>query len=292
MPDAPTFDLQSHSTWSDGALAPADVVEAAARAGVTLLALTDHDAVDGTDEALDAGEAYGVKIVPAVEVTAVDRVATDLHILGYGVDHRSPHLAEYLAAYRADRDTRADRMLASLRELGFELDDTVLRTRRSAGLPIGRPHVATAVFNHPGNRARLRDEGLDATPSDVLVAYLTPGRPAFQTRKGPQVDEAIEVIHAAGGLAVWAHPFWDVAIDQEVADTLRRFKGLGLDGVEAFYIEHDQHQTTLLVELAAELDLLTTGSADFHGPGHAHFSRFRAFELYGHTPNLGPIDRR
>ncbi|MEH3054343.1 MAG: PHP domain-containing protein [Patulibacter minatonensis] len=289
---APVFDLQSHSVWSDGALPAAEVVERAAAAGVELLALSDHDAIDGTDEALDAAAAFGVALVPAVEISSIDPEGDDLHILGYGVDHRDPVLLERLAAFRADREGRADRMIAALRELGWAVDESDLDERRAAGLPIGRPHIAAAAHGHPENAARLREEGLEGNASDLLVAYLIEGTPAFRTRTFPTVQEAIDVIHDAGGVAVWAHPFWDVDAFDRVDATLRRFAGLGIDGVEAFYIEHDERQTHFAVDLAEELGLLTTGSADFHGPGHKHFSRFRAFSLYGREPNLGPIDRR
>lgn len=285
----PTFDLQSHSVWSDGLLEAADVVEAAAHAGVEVLALSDHDAVDGTAEALDAGAAFGVKVIPAVEVSSIDPEGDDLHILGYGIDHRDPELLAALKDFRADREGRADRMAEALRELGWTVPDESLAKRREAGLPIGRPHLATAVFDHPDNAARLKDEGLEGSPSDLLVAYLIEGTPAFRTRTHPTVPQAIDVIHAAGGVAVWAHPFWDVKPPETVGATLRRFHGYGIDGVEAFYIEHDREQTLFLVDLAEELGLLTTGSADFHGPGHKHFSKFRAFELHGREPRLGPI---
>src|SRR3954452_11467168 len=107
---APTFDLQAHSTCSDGALAPRAVVSAAAAAGVELLALTDHDTVDGVDEALEAGAACGVRVVPAAELSAIEGDREDLHVLGYRLDHRSPALADALAAFRGDRDRRAHRL--------------------------------------------------------------------------------------------------------------------------------------------------------------------------------------
>jgi predicted metal-dependent phosphoesterase TrpH len=103
------------------------------------------------------------------------------------------------------------------------------------------------------------------------------------------VSEAIAAIHGAGGVAVWAHPFWDLASPDDVRGALVRFADEGLDGVEAFYATHDRDQTHLLCALADEHGLLTTGSADFHGPEHRCFSRFRAFELYGREPRLGPI---
>ncbi|MBJ7472819.1 MAG: PHP domain-containing protein [Solirubrobacteraceae bacterium] len=285
----PTFDLQSHSVWSDGALAAADVVAAAAAAGVELLALSDHDAVDGVTEAIEAGADLGVRVVPAVEISSVDPEGDDLHILGYGIDHTQPALLEALRDYRADRERRADRMAKALRECGLEVDDTLLAPRRAAGLPIGRPHLAEAVLKHPANAARLKDEAIDQYPADVLVAYLIEGKPAFRTRTHPTVPQAIDVIHAAGGLAVWAHPFWDVRPPERVGATLRRFVGYGMDGVEAFYSEHTREQTIYLADLAAQLGLITTGSADFHGPDHKHFSQFRAFELHGREPQLGPL---
>src|SRR3954469_6275784 len=113
--DAPTFDLQSHSTCSDGALAPRAVVAAAAAAGVELLALSDHDTVDGGDEALEAASAQGLRLVPAAELSAIDGEREDLHVLGYGLDHRSAALLDALAGFRADREAPAHRTADALR---------------------------------------------------------------------------------------------------------------------------------------------------------------------------------
>jgi len=291
MPDAPDFDLQSHSTHSDGDLPPMQVVALAAAAGVRLLALSDHDTVAGVDEALAAARQHGIALVPAVEISAPDGAHPDIHVLGYGIDHRDERLLERLAAYRADRDERADRMIARLRELGFELEESRIRERVAQGKPVGRPHIAAAVFAHPANRERLEAEGLHDPPA-VLVAYLIEGAPAFAGRTIPTVEEAIRVIHDAGGVAVWAHPFWDVKDPDEVLATIDRYVGYGLDGIEAFYITHTPEQTRLLADRAEELDLLTTGSADFHGPDHRHFREFRRFDLAGRVPRLGPIDPR
>ena len=138
-------------------------------------------------------------------------------------------------------------MVDALRELGCTIDESVLRARSEQGKAIGRPHLAQAVVSHPDNADRLEREGL-TDPSAFLVAYLIEGRPAFQPRLGPSVAEAIELIHGAGGVAVWAHPFWDVASPAEVLSTLDRFVGLGLDGVEAFYVTHTRAQTEMLVD--------------------------------------------
>ena len=285
---SPTFDLQSHSRHSDGALPPRAVVAAAAQAGVELLALTDHDTVDGVAEAAEAATAHGLGLVPAVEISTIDAGRRDLHVLGYLVDDRDPVLLERLAGSRAARARRAVAIAQALRELGFELDEDSLRDRVARGKSIGRPHLAAAVVGHPANAARLRAEDL-TDPSAFLQAYMIEGRPAFRPRAAPSVAESIEVIHDAGGLAVWAHPFWDVSSPQTVLDSIDRFREQGLDGVECFYPTHGREQTELLTDHCERLGLLRTGSSDFHGPHHREFSRFRAFSTFGRDPFLGPI---
>jgi predicted metal-dependent phosphoesterase TrpH len=235
-------------------------------------------------EAQTAAREHGLRLVPAVELSSVDPLGEDLHILGYGIDPADAGLAERLNAYRADRQGRIGRMAGALEELGWSVD----RARFSGLDAPGRPHLAAATFHDPGNAERVREEGF-AVPGELLVAYLIPGAPAYRPRTIPTVGDAITAIHDAGGVAVWAHPFWDVDAGPEVEAALRRFAADGMDGVEAFYVEHGERQTHLLCDLADELDLLTTGSADFHGPDHPQFSRFRNFELYGREPRLGPI---
>jgi predicted metal-dependent phosphoesterase TrpH len=285
---APTFDLQSHSVHSDGALAPADVVASAAAAGVELLALSDHDTAAGVPEAQQAADAAGIGLVSAAEITALYAGRQDLHVLGYLIDPHEPRLVETLERSQSDRGRRADRMADALRELGFALDDEMLAQRAAQGRSIGRPHLAQAVVCQPENRERLERDGL-LDPTDFLVAYLIEGKPAFREREAPSVEEAIELIHGAGGVAVWAHPFWDISEPSAVLDAIARFRRAGLDGVEAFYVTHTAGQTRLLVDHCAETGLLTTGSSDFHGPDHHTFSRFRAFDLYGLEPTLGPL---
>ena len=285
------FDLQSHSTHSDGELAADEVVRRAADAGVELLALSDHDTVSGVSEALAAGEQAGIRVIPAVEISSVDDGAAErreLHILGYGIDHEGEQLTHKLVEFLADREQRTLRIAAALTELGFELDEAEISARRAAGKPIGRPHVAAAVLAAPANASRLAQEEIDDVGS-LIRAYLIEGRPAFRLRETPTVAQAIEAIHEAGGVAVWAHPFWDVSDVDEVLDSIDRFRALGADGVEAFYITHTREQTELLAQRSAALGLLSTGSADFHGPGNRLFSRFLAFETYGLEPELGPL---
>ena len=289
----PRFDLQSHSTNSDGVLSAADVVGLAADAGVELLALSDHDTVGGVAEAVAAGEQHGLKVVPAVEISAVDEGASEpreLHILGYDIDYTGPPMTDRLHAFLADREKRTLRMRDALRDVGFDLDETEIQERIGAAKPIGRPHLAGAVLRAPANAERLAGEGIDDIGS-LIRGYLIEGKPAFRLRQTPTVAEAIEAIHEAGGVAVWAHPFWDISDPEEVLASLDRFQALGIDGVEAFYITHDEAQTRLLADRAAALGggMLTTGSADFHGLENRQFHSFMAFETYGIEPNLGSI---
>ena len=264
------------------------MVAVAAQAGVELLALSDHDSVDGVEEAARAAAELGLRLAPAVEISSVDATRQDLHVLGYMIDHTDPVLRERLEVSRADREHRADAMATALRELGYELDESELSRRRAAGQSIGRPHLADAAVHHPANAERLRAEGL-AERSAFLEAYLIEGRPGFRPRTKPTVEESIRIIHDAGGVAVWAHPFWDVKDPDEVLQSIDRFHAWGLDGVECFYTTHTREQAELVADRCDKLGLLSTGSSDYHGPNHRLFSQFRAFSTYGRAPALGPI---
>src|SRR5215207_7777327 len=206
----PQFDLQSHSLHSDGALPAAAVVAHAAAAGLRTMALTDHDTVGGVGEALAAAREHGLRCSPAAELSSVSGEFEDLHVCGYELRHDDPALRETLADFRADRGRRIWAMADRLEELGFALDRTELLAREVAGQPLGRPHLADALLGHPANAARLRDEGITGK-NELFPPYLVPGAIAYVARSRPTVEEAIEVIHAAGGVAVWAHPFWDIA---------------------------------------------------------------------------------
>jgi 3',5'-nucleoside bisphosphate phosphatase len=284
----PSFDLQSHSTRSDGALEPAEVVAAAAVAGVRLLALTDHDTVDGIGEALEAAALEGMRLSPATELSAVDGEHEDLHVLGYEIDHRNRDLLAALQDFRSDRERRVHEMVSRLREAGLTLDDSALVARGQQGRPLGRPHIADAILADPANATRLRDEGVRSR--DALFArYLVPGTPTYVARARPTVEEAVAIIHTAGGVAVWAHPYWDVHDDGEVLAAIDGFSRAGLDGVEVFYATHSEPQTRLLHDHCSRHGLLMTGSTDFHGPEHDRFHVFGGFEIYGLEPMLGPI---
>jgi predicted metal-dependent phosphoesterase TrpH len=283
-----TFDLQSHSVHSDGELEPAGVVQAAAAAGVELMALSDHDSIDGFAEAKAAADGAGIGIVPAAELSAVFEEYEDLHVLGYNVDPEDATFLERLADARNDRVKRAEGMAAKLRSLGWEVDEEALERRRASGRALGRPHLAGAVVSHPANAERLDAEDVRDV-SKFIPAYLIPNTPAYLPRTHPTVPEAVEWIHDAGGVAIWAHPFWDMDSSDRVLKTIDEFVAAGLDGVEVFYATHTEEQTRLLAARLRELGLTTTGSSDFHGPNHRLFKSWCTFETYGLEPDLGRI---
>jgi predicted metal-dependent phosphoesterase TrpH len=257
------IELQSHSTHSDGQLAPAGVVAEAAKAGVTTLALTDHDAVAGVPEAEEAGRRLGVEIVPAVEMSCVHEYAEDLHICGYWVDLEK--IEPTCERAQGERRARAGEIVENLRGFGFELtlDDAI---REAGGADsIGRPHIAKAA-------------GATGDLGPFFEEYLVPGAKAFVPRRWPSAEQAIGLIREAGGVAVIAHPYWDISEPAEVDDLVR---SLGADGVETFYPTHSEAQTKHLLDLCAELDLVPTGSSDYHGPTHKTFAKFGAYETYG-----------
>ena len=257
------IELQSHSTVSDGQLAPAGVVEKAAEAGVTTLALTDHDAIAGVPEAEEAAARLDIELVPAIEMSCVHEYAEDLHICGYWVDLGK--IAPACERAQHERVTRAGEIVERLRSEGFDLhlEDAV----REAGdaLSIGRPHIARAA-------------GATGDLGPFFEEYLVPGAKCFVPRRWPSAAEAIELIREAGGVAVIAHPYWDISAPHEVDDLIR---SLGADGVETFYPTHSREQTAHLLELCDELDLIPTASSDFHGPTHRTFAKFGAYDTFG-----------
>jgi predicted metal-dependent phosphoesterase TrpH len=257
------IELQSHSTVSDGQLLPAEVVEKAAEAGVTTLALTDHDAVAGVPAAAEAAERLGVELVPAIEMSCVHEYAEDLHICGYWVDLGK--IGPTCERAQLERRNRAGEIVENLRREGFDL--TLEDAVREAGAAdsIGRPHIAKAA-------------GATGDLGPFFEEYLVPGAKAFVPRRWPTAAAAIELIHKAGGVAVIAHPYWDISAPEEVEDLIR---SLGADGVETFYPSHSEAQTKHLLALCEELGMVPTASSDYHGPTHKTFAKFEAYDTYG-----------
>jgi predicted metal-dependent phosphoesterase TrpH len=240
-------DLHAHSTASDGSRLPVDVVREAKRVGLSAIALTDHDTVDGITEATEAAAALGVRIVPGIELSAVEG-DVETHILGLHLtDTRG--LEARLVGLREMRRVRAERIVARLNDLGVRVElQAVLE--QSAGGAIGRPHVARALIA----------EGWATDFRDAFDRYLGSGRPAYVAKDRLGMGEAIEVIHRAGGLAVLAHPGAGGTRERIAA-----FVEQGIDGVEVRHPGHNAEDIARLAALVDHFGLVPSGGSDWHG---------------------------
>jgi predicted metal-dependent phosphoesterase TrpH len=261
------IDLQSHSTVSDGQLPPADVASSAVEAGVTVMALTYHDGIAGVAAATAVASGAGILNVPAVEMSCVHKYSEDLHICGYWVD--TERIRPACERAQAERVERAKEIIANLNRHGVDVTFEGAVARAGAADAIGRPHIARAAGAGP-----------DLGP--FFEEYLVPGAKAFVSRKWPTADQAVELIHDAGGVAVVAHPYWDVKEPAQVRDLVESLvRDVGLDGIESFYPPHTAAQTRHCLALCEEFGLVATASSDFHGPTHRQFSRWGAYDTYG-----------
>jgi predicted metal-dependent phosphoesterase TrpH len=236
-----------HSTASDGSRSPADVVRAAKRAELVAIALTDHDTVAGLAEARAAGEELGVRIINGVELSAVEG-QSETHLLGLHLGDTSV-LERGLTDLREMRSRRAARIVELLQSQGVQvtLDDVLMQAGTGA---IGRPHVARALVA----------DGWAVDVRDAFDRYLAAGRPAYVAKDQLGMRDAIAMVHAAGGLAVLAHP--GAAATRERLEAL---VALGLDGVEVKHPSHSPQDTARIKTLAEQLGLLPSGGSDWHG---------------------------
>ena len=245
------IDLHTHTTASDGRCSPADLVARAAAAGVTVLAVTDHDTVAGCEAAAAACRASGVAFVPGLEITAMAD-GVDVHVLGYFVDTRSPALHAFLAAQRQCRIDRVRQMIDRLASLGMPLDaDAIVRpAMNDPSRAAGRPWIARALVA----------AGYTATTNEAFERWLAHGCPAFVPRAGATPEEVFARIHDAGGLASVAHPAL-IARDE----WLDGFAAAGADALEAYHADHDPDATARYLGIARRLGLAVSGGSDFHG---------------------------
>jgi predicted metal-dependent phosphoesterase TrpH len=247
------IDLHLHTTASDGSLKPAALVAAAAAAGLTVIAVTDHDTTDGFDEAAAAGATAGVRVLTGIEITAVDR-GRDVHVLGYFFDRAHPSLVSFLSSQRADRIRRVTEMLDRLARLGVPIRAEDVLAGRREGQSIGRPRIADALVA----------AGHAADRNDAFDRWIGAGRPAFVARRGATPEEVVSIVAEAGGIASLAHPGL-----LKSPDLLPRLAAHGLPAVEARHSDHDPETEARFRAFAREHNLLVTGGSDFHGAeGH------------------------
>jgi predicted metal-dependent phosphoesterase TrpH len=242
-------DLHAHTTASDGTLPPRELVRTAARHGVRVLAVTDHDSTDGLAEALDEAGRLGLTIVPGLEINC-DVEGAEIHVLGYLGDWEAPWFQDFLREQRAERVARVHRIAERLTALGLPIDPAEVFALAGDGAP-GRPHVAQVMVNR----------GYVRSVREAFDRYLKAGGPASVPRRRLAPVEAVAVIRRAGGVPVLAHP--------GLADRDALIPGLveaGLMGIEAYYAEHSPAQTAAYLALCRRFDLVATGGSDYHGP--------------------------
>ena len=253
------FDLHVHTTASDGTRTPEQVVAEAAALGLSGLAVTDHDTVDGVGPALAAGKAWGVAVVPGIEINTEDR-GVEIHILGYFIDVHSEILRERLAFLRRARHARMARMVELLRRLGVRVSLEDALAVAGNGVP-ARPHLARALVAG----------GWVASEGEAFERYLNKGCPAYVPRAKFSPAEAAALVRAAGGVPVLAH-----AGLTPVAALLGPLLRAGLCGIEVYHPAHDPGATESCRLLAERYGLVATGGSDYHGPGHRAYGRLGA----------------
>ena len=251
------IDLHTHSAASDGTVSPEKIPELAVETGLHAVALTDHDTISGIAPFLEAAKKHPfLRAVPGVELST-DYAGREIHVVGLFIDPENAALLEFLAEQRAERIRRNERMLKKLASLGYPLPgDAPEFIRFFDASAIGRPHFAAALRRLYGF----------SDLQEVFRKLLGRGRPAYVRRKTPDPVRAIEVIHAAHGVAVWAHPVYRQKDESSfVRRFCKKFAPLGLDALECFYSLFGPGETELLTRIAREFQLARSGGSDFHG---------------------------
>ncbi len=254
------IDLHTHSDRSDGTDSPAELVENAKAAGLDVVAITDHDSTEGWKDADKAAKRVGITLVHGIEIsTKLD--GRSVHLLGFEFDPRHKELLRELRKVIDGRNSRLPATLERLRGLGIDITADHVRARSANAAATGRPHVADALI----------DLGVVKDRAEAFDRYLKPGRPAYVDRYAADLPTAIGLVKAAGGKAVLAHPWSRGSHRVLTRDRIGALKEQGLDGLEVDHNDHGAEDRAALRQIARELDLVRTGSSDYHGTGKVDF---------------------
>lgn len=247
------IDLHTHSTASDGSLTPAKLVYEAKRLGLQAIALADHDTAAGLPEAMDAGQAAGLEVIPGVEISAEFAPGT-MHILGLWAPPESIQLAQLLDYQERQRRRRIPLMVQQLNDLGMELTVEEVQ-QESQGGTVGRPHVAHALIG----------KGYVKSVDEAFNKFIGKNSPAYVPKAKVDPIEAIRILKEEGATAILAHPYTLGLSDHDLEILLIELKSHGLDGIEVYYTEHSPEQTKAYLAMAKKLNLVVSGGSDFHG---------------------------
>jgi len=247
------IDLHCHSTFSDGSYSPTRLVEMGVEAGLTALALTDHDCMAGIPEFLAAGEGKDIRLVPGIELS-VDCDCGQMHMLGYWMDIADRELNAQLEWVRDGRAMRNRQILENLNGLGFAMTWEEVLAHAGDGV-VGRPHFAQVMI----------EKGYAKDKNEAFDRWLGDGKPGYADRPRLTAERAIELVRGAGGVAVLAHPFTIRVGKERMAALVAHLAEAGLAGMECHYSEHSADLTKEYLALAAATGLVPTGGSDFHG---------------------------
>ena len=251
------IDLHTHSNCSDGSMTPTELVAHAASRGLKAIALSDHDTVAGIDEAIKAGEEYGVEIVPAIEFSV--QSDTETHILGFFIDHKHPKLFEALENINKTRWERTVNTCNNLRNLGFDVTIEEALELAPSGL-IGRAHFAKILAN----------KGYTSSVKEGFDKYLANGKPAYDGTQYLTAADAVKLIREIGGLSFVAHPHLIRLDDAKLREFLTELKNEGLCGIEGYYNEYSEEMQVYFQSVAKELGLEICGGTDYHAKMKPH----------------------
>ena len=248
------FDLHLHTTASDGTMSPAELVRYALKKGLRVIAITDHDTIEGLPEGTQEGNKLGLEVIPGVELSA-DAPKGTMHLLGYYIDPASSELADKLRVLQQARMERNLKMVEKLRALGIALELSEVKAAPEHG-QIGRPHFAYTMVQ----------KGYVQNIQDAFDRYLGKGRPAYVEKFRFSPEEAMHFIRKAGGITILAHPFTlKQAEPVDFEALIRELKAKGLDGIEVYYPEHSDGQKRLYRNMAKKYGLVISAGSDFHG---------------------------
>lgn len=248
------IDLHVHSTVSDGTFTPREVAFYAKAKGLSAIALTDHDSMDGLEDCMAAAKLVDLLVIPGIELTGNYKGA-EIHILGYYLDKEHRILKAKLEQLVIDREARNIKMLTNLIDQGFDLTPTDLYPPGTLKGVLTRAHFARALYN----------KGYASSIDDAFAKYLSSDKPAYVKRQSMDYVECINLIHTAGGVAVIAHPHLYRFSPEKFPIFTRDMISAGIDGIESIYPKYNDEQTIQLFDLCFTHNLISTGGSDFHG---------------------------
>jgi len=246
----PKVDLHIHSTASDGRLSPQEIVYRAVELGITIIAIADHDTVDGIAPALAAAKVFPeLKVIPAIEIST-DVPGDEVHVLGYFIDYTNPHFISRLESMRRSRIERAQKMVAKLKGLGVNIEWERVQ-HFAGGSTIGRPHIAQAML----------EKSYIGSISEAFAKYIGRNGPAYVEREKMTPAEAVKLLLDVNGLPVLAHPL----TIRETEAMIMEMRAAGMVGIEVYYKDYGEEQRNSLRQLAQKHHLIATGGSDYHG---------------------------